>query len=68
MTDWTLSDLQAVLGGIPGQRIRTYPAPGSATKDDIEPAKERCGLTCELIDGVLVMKAASFPESVLCAD
>jgi Uma2 family endonuclease len=63
--DWTLADLQSHLGGIPLERIRLYPPPGSATKADVEPARARKGRTCELIDGVLVEKTVGVYESVL---
>ena len=63
--DWTLADLQAHLGGIPMERIRLYPSPGRATKDDVEPARARKNRTCELIDGVLVEKTVGLYESVL---
>jgi Uma2 family endonuclease len=56
------------LGGIPLERIRMRPAPGTATEADVIDALEapRKRL-CELIDGVLVEKAGNFTESMLAA-
>jgi hypothetical protein len=58
-TGRSLADLVERLGGVPLTRIRRYPAPGTATEDDLifnnDVAKDA---RCELIDGVLVEKAA----------
>jgi hypothetical protein len=32
--DWSLADLQAHLGGVPSERIRLFPPPGTATIED----------------------------------
>ena len=54
------------LGGIPLERIRFHPAPGTATEDDVITALEAPRKRiCELIDGVLVEKAMGYRESVL---
>lgn len=58
----SLADLHARLGGIPLERIRLHPAPGTATEADIEPIGKSL---CELIDGVLVEKAMGILESFL---
>jgi Uma2 family endonuclease len=54
------------LGGIPLERVRMYPPPGTATEADVlralEAPRKRI---CELIDGVLVEKAMGYSESVL---
>src|SRR5262249_13338219 len=54
------------LGGIPLERIRTRPAPGTATEEDVlaaaEGARKR---VCELVEGVLVEKARGTRESLL---
>ncbi len=63
--DWTLADLQLHLGGIPLERIRLYPLPGTATKNEMEAIRARTDRTCELIDGVLVEKAVGHKESIL---
>jgi Uma2 family endonuclease len=62
------AELLARLGGIPLERIRTLPAPGTATETDVVAARlapER--RLCELIDGVLVEKAVGARESLLAA-
>jgi len=56
------AELHARLGGVPLERIRMTPFPGSATEADLENNR---GLTCELIDGVLVEKAMGTRESLL---
>lgn len=50
------------LGGVPLDRIRDRPAPGTATEADLERAT---GPTCELIDGTLVEKPVGARESLL---
>jgi Uma2 family endonuclease len=61
-----LAELVERLGGIPLERIRFRPFPGTATEADVIAAMEapRKRL-CELIDGVLVEKAMGYSESVL---
>ena len=34
-TEWTMADVRARLPGFPASRIRTYPAPGTATEKDL---------------------------------
>jgi Uma2 family endonuclease len=58
----TLTDLLTRLGGVPPDRVRTKPAPGTATEDDLLKAGKPI---CELIDGVLVEKAMGDRESML---
>lgn len=62
--DWSLADLQEHLGGIPLERIRLRPSPGTATEDDVIEAERRDHL-CELIDGTLVEKAMGWREARL---
>lgn len=62
------AELMERLGGVPLERIRMSPAPGTATEEDVlaaenEPRKR----LCELIDGVLVEKAMGIRESLLAA-
>lgn len=57
-----LAELHERLGGVPLERIRTTPYPGSATEADIEANGDAI---CELIDGVLVEKAMGTRESML---
>jgi Uma2 family endonuclease len=63
-----LAELVEHLGGIPLERIRFRPSPGTATEADVLAALEapRKRL-CELIDGVLVEKPMGFGESALTA-
>ena len=66
-TDWTAADMLTHLGGIPLERIRMYPPPGTATEKDVIEAESRTGRICELIDGVLVEKTIGYLESMLAA-
>src|SRR5690242_4440590 len=61
----TVADLLERLGGIPPERVRYYPAPGTATEADVVEIEERENRLCELIDGVLVEKPMSYRESML---
>jgi Uma2 family endonuclease len=62
----TLADLVERLGGIPLDRIRMNPPPGTATEEDVLALEARADKRlCELIDGVLVEKAMGFRESFL---
>ncbi len=58
----TLADLHKRLGGIPLDRIRFRPAPGTATEKDVIDAEARENRLCELVDGTLVEKAVGFEE------
>jgi Uma2 family endonuclease len=57
----TFADLHRKLGEVPLDRIRLFPAPGTATEADLLTAGKPI---CELIDGVLVEKALSGRESI----
>jgi Uma2 family endonuclease len=60
----TVADLLERLGGIPANRVRWKPYPGTATEQDViaaEAALDKC--LCELVDGTLVEKAAGQYES-----
>jgi Uma2 family endonuclease len=61
----TLADLQKRLGGVPLDRIRFQPYPGTATLKDVIDVEAREGVLCELVAGVLVEKAVGFIESQL---
>jgi Uma2 family endonuclease len=63
--EWTVADLLNHLGGIPPERIRAVPPPGTATEQDALEAESRTGRICELIDGVLVEKTVGYYESLL---
>jgi Uma2 family endonuclease len=64
----SVADLIDRLGGIPAERIRMQPPPGTATEKDLlrllDAEDKRI---CELIDGVLVEKAVATREGVLAA-
>jgi Uma2 family endonuclease len=61
----TLADLVDRLGGVPLDRIRFRPCPGTATVQDVLDVHEQEGRLCELVDGVLVEKAVGYNESSL---
>ena len=61
----TLADLLARLGGIPLDRIRFRPFPGTATVQDVVDIQQREGKLCELVQGVLLEKAVGYNESSL---
>lgn len=63
----TLADLLDRLGGIPLNRVRMRPAPGTATEDDVLFVGDHEDRLCELVDGVLVEKAYGFRGSLLAA-
>jgi Uma2 family endonuclease len=63
--DWTLADLLTHLGGIPPERIRMFPPPGTATEQDVADADDHGDRLCELIDGVLVEKTMGYIESLI---
>ena len=63
----TLADLMERFGPMPAHRIRTVPAPGTATEADlIEIARSEDRLW-ELVDGVIVEKTMGYFESRLAA-
>jgi Uma2 family endonuclease len=61
----TLADLVQRLGGVPLDRIRFYPSPGTATVQDVIDVQEREGRLCELVEGVLLEKTVGYAESQL---
>jgi Uma2 family endonuclease len=61
----TLADLLEQLGGIPPQRIRFRPPPGTATEEDVLKIEAKENRLCELVDGVLVEKPMGYVESIL---
>lgn len=54
--------------GVAARRIRAYPPPGKATEKDVVAILDRTNRLYELVDGVLVEKIMSFPESALTCD
>lgn len=61
----TLADLLDRLGGVPLERVRFHPPPGTATEQDVLEIAAREDRLCELIDGVLVEKPMGYGESIL---
>ncbi|MFN0051720.1 MAG: Uma2 family endonuclease [Planctomycetales bacterium] len=61
----TVADIAARFGPMPLWRIRTDPAPGTATEADVLRIFAREKRLCELVDGILVEKAVGFKESLL---
>ncbi len=61
----TLADLLARLGGVPPDRIRFRPFPGTATVQDVIDVHRQEGKLCELVEGVLLEKAVGYNESGL---
>jgi Uma2 family endonuclease len=61
----TLADLLDRLGGVPLDRIRFHPPPGTATVQDVLNLADHESILCELVDGVLVEKVMAYTESGL---
>lgn len=61
----TLAELVEELGGIPLERIRLRPPPGTATVQNVIEMEARENRLFELVAGVLVEKAMGFAESIL---
>jgi Uma2 family endonuclease len=64
--DWTVADLLRHIG-VPPDRIRMTPPPGTATEVDLISISDKEGYFLELIDGVLVEKVMGLYESVVAA-
>ncbi len=62
---FSLADRISDLGGIEASRIRSTPAPGSATIPDLIRAQAEDGRLYELVDNTLVEKAMGWQESLL---
>jgi Uma2 family endonuclease len=63
----TLADLLERLGGVPPERIRLQPAPGTAREADVLACPHGEKRLCELVDGVLVEKPIGYYESLVAA-
>lgn len=61
----TLADLVERLGGVPLDRIRMRPPPGTATEQDVIRVEDEENRLCELVEGALVEKAMGLRESLL---
>ncbi len=62
-TDVTIADLLKQLGGIPANRVRLHPTPGTATEKDLLAVLDHENRPCELVEGTLVEKPMGFDES-----
>jgi Uma2 family endonuclease len=56
------------LGNVSATRVRLHPVPGTATERDLIRIHSKEESLCELVDGVLIEKILSAPESCLTAD
>lgn len=61
----TIADVQERIGNVPDSRLRVYPAPGTATIQDLLDDSVTGGRPCELVDGILVEKTMGFREGFL---
>ncbi len=61
----SLAERLADLGGIPVERVRTSPPPGTATLEDLIRVNDQKSGRCELVDSTLVEKAMGWRESLL---
>jgi Uma2 family endonuclease len=61
----TVADVLKVTGGVPAERVRLQPVPGTATEADVVRVNESKVGLCELVDGVLVEKTVGHYESYL---
>jgi Uma2 family endonuclease len=63
----TIADVQARLGHIPESRILSFPAPGTATVQDLLDGSITGDRLYELVEGILVEKGMGFREGSLAA-
>jgi hypothetical protein len=61
----TLGELLDRLGGVPADRVRFNPLPGTATVADVLQIEAHEGRLCELVDGILVEKPMGYAESMI---
>ena len=61
----TIADVQERLGHVPESRILSFPAPGTATVQDLLDSSITKGRPCELVDGILVEKSMGWFEGSL---
>jgi Uma2 family endonuclease len=62
---WTVADLHRRFGPIPFDRIRQNPPAGAETVADVDRLNNHEDRLYELIDGILVEKAAEFMEAII---
>lgn len=63
----TVADLVRRLGGVPLDRIRFRPTPGTAVEQDVIDLHDRENRLFELVEGVLVEKPMGYSESLVAA-
>jgi Uma2 family endonuclease len=61
----TIADVQERIGHVPESRILAFPAPGTATVQDLLDTSITKGRLCELVDGILVEKVVGWSKSLL---
>jgi Uma2 family endonuclease len=59
----SLGDLLKQLGGVPADRVRLHPTPGTATEKDVLLVLDQENRPCELVEGTLVEKPMGYEES-----
>lgn len=59
-TDWSLADVQNHVGGVPLERIRSFPPPGFAIVEDVVEIHAKEDRLYEMIDGILVEKTEGY--------
>jgi len=55
------------IGNVPLERVRSRPAPGTATEKDVLELHDRENRLFELVDGILVEKPVGYREAILTA-
>ncbi len=63
LTVVTVAELLDSLGGLPAERVRLQPPPGTATESDVVAVQVQDDRLCELLDGTLVEKTMGYYES-----
>jgi Uma2 family endonuclease len=61
----TIGEVQTRLGDVPVHRILSFPAPGTATANDLLDPQITRGKGVELVDGILVRKPMGFREDYI---
>jgi Uma2 family endonuclease len=61
----TVADVQDRVGNVPESRILSFPAPGTATVQDLLDQSITKGRPCELVDGILLEKAMGWNQGFL---
>lgn len=64
----TVAELVERLDGVPTDRIRLVPTPGTATEADVLHLADHGDRLCELVDGTLLEKAVGLEESRIASE